>query len=133
MDANKNSVAPVMAAALLLIACACGGDGGAPTPPAASAMGPADSIATAIAAVDRRVLDDPGNASLYVERARLQSGRDSLRQALADMERALAIDSGNVEHLLLAGDLHYATVDVAMARRRFQRAMELAQEDPRPA
>lgn len=82
--------------------------------------------------MDRRILDDPGNASLYVERSRLQAARDSSRLALADMERALAIDSGQVEHLLLAGDMSYAAVDVAKARRRFQRAMELAPDDPRP-
>jgi tetratricopeptide (TPR) repeat protein len=104
----------------------------APPPAAQAAVAAVDSLAAAIAAIDQRIVNDPGNAALYAERSVLRSAQDSLRLAAADMERALAIDSANVEHLLRAGDLHYALVDVEKARSRFVRAMELAPEDTRP-
>lgn len=117
----------VVTGASLLFSCT-----DAPAPAAQAPAAPVDSLAAAIAAIDQRIINAPGNAALYAERSALRSAQDSLRLAAADMERALAIDSTNVEHLLRAGDLHYALVDVEKARRRFTRAMELAPEDARP-
>ena len=96
-----------------------GGDTAAPA-------SPADSLATALAALDQRIVAGPGNAVLYVERSRLHERRDSLGRAVADMERAVGLDSLNADHRIRLGDLHYRRIQLGEARDAFQRAVDLA-------
>lgn len=91
-----------------------------------------DSVAVAFASLDRRIIDDPGNASLYAERAELFMKRDSVSRAILDMERAVGLDSSNIGHRLRLGDLYAGALRMGNARDEFQRAMDIAPQDVRP-
>jgi len=90
---------------------------------------PVDSFSMALAAIDQRIVGDPGNAALYSERSALYEKRDSLNKAILDMERAVKLDSLNAEHRLRAGDLYFRAIRVGNAREAFQRAVDLAPQN----
>ncbi len=120
-----------LACAALLVSCGHNNQQQADT----STVHPAsatDSIGIALVAIDQRIVADPGNAALYAERAQLYTARDSTKRALFDMERAIRLDSMNVEYHLRAGDLYYKTIQVDKALKQFTRAGELAPTDVRP-
>ena len=89
-------------------------------------MSPADSLAAALTAIDQRIVSDPGNDALYLERALLHERHDSLDRAVADVERAIGLDSLNVDYRIHLGDLHYRRIKMGEARDAFQRAVDLA-------
>ncbi len=80
-----------------------------------------DSLTIALRAIDQHIVSDPGNAALYEERARLYVNKDSTKRALIDAERAVAIDSNNVDYRLLLGDLYYTSVKLDKAMAQYQR------------
>lgn len=118
------------------LACACGtgGDTGANgrVEGGGATAAPVDSASLELARIEERILADPGNALLYLERGNHWAARDSMRKALADVDRALRIDSNNAQVRIKAGDLRYVVRDVVTARRHFERAIVLAPTDPQP-
>ncbi len=113
---------------LLFVACA------PPSPPAAepASPAPAERMDQRLAALEKRIVADPGNAGLYAERARLYAAVDSLRQAFKDWERAIAADSTNAGYLLERSDLYYRQTMVDRARADLERAIALAPDRPAP-
>ncbi len=130
MQVMKMVSVGVLGSALLL---GCGGGGGiGEAPPAQVPNIPVDSMAVRLAALDQRIVNDPSDAAAYADRAAFYAAIDSTRRALADMDRALKLDSDKVEYRLRAGDLNYAVLNVERARQHFTRAGELVPDDPRP-
>ena len=114
----------VLLPCLLLLACN--------EPPAVAVApntSPADSVASAIQAVEQRIVSTPGDADLYVERANLYIGIDSLKLAINDMQRAVALDSTDAEKRILLGNLYYSTVQVDKASTQLDRALVLEPEN----
>ncbi|MBV6405715.1 MAG: tetratricopeptide repeat protein [Flavobacteriales bacterium] len=114
----------------LLLLAACGPavrpvDDPAPAPSA-------EPFEQRLAALEQRIVADPGNAALYAERARLYMSVDSLRKAFKDWERAIAADSTNAGYRLERGDLYYRQTMVDRARADFERAIALAPDRPDP-
>lgn len=91
-----------------------------------------DSATAAFASLDRRIIDDPGNASLYADRAELFLKRDSVNKAILDLERAVKLDSTSVEHRLRLGDVYAGALRMGNARDAFEHAMAIAPQDVRP-
>ncbi len=91
-----------------------------------------DSFSVAFAAIEQRIIAEPGNAAHYAERAELNVMRDSLSRAIKDMERAVQLDSVDVDHRIRLGDLYYSAVRLGNARDQFNRAMEMVPTDTRP-
>jgi len=123
----------VFAAGIIGLLGACGTEqgpkGGTVT---VESIAPPDSGALALAAIEEKIVKEPGNAAHYAERAAYYAAQDSARKALLDMERALALDSTNIDYRLRAGDLQYALLDVEKARGSFDLAMRIAPTDTRP-
>ena len=90
-----------------------------------------DSFSTALADIDQRIVNDPGNAALYAERSGFYEKHDSLTKAILDMERAVKRDSLNADHRIRVGDLYFRAIRVGNARDAFQRAMDIAPQDTR--
>lgn len=88
-----------------------------------------DSVALAIQALNERIVADPGRAALYRQRSQLYVSMDSLRQGVRDMERAVALDSTDVVHHLMLGDLYYRTTAVDKAQAQFEKASALDPDD----
>ena len=114
----------VLTSCTLLMACN--------EPPAATlspTTSPVDSVALAIRSVEQRIVSSPGDAALYVERAKLYMSIDSLKLAINDVQRAVALDSNDVEKRILLGNLYYTTVQVDKATTQFDRALVLQPEN----
>lgn len=105
---------------LLLSACGAKGPGPAPAPVAAP-----DPFTASMDSINARIVKDPGRAVLYDQRAGLFLSVDSLAAAQRDMERALRLDSNNVDRRLRLGDLYYRTTQVAKAQMQFETAAKL--------
>ena len=111
---------------LFALLLACNEPPAATVPPSTS---PVDSVALAMRSVEQRMVSDPGDAALYVERAKLYMRIDSLRLAVKDMQRAVALDSNDAEKRILLGNLYYTTVQVDKATTQFDRALVLQPEN----
>ena len=60
-----------------------------------------------------------------LQRAELFLSVDSLTAAQRDMERAIRLDSNDVDRHLRLGDLYYRTTQVAKAQAQFEKAAKL--------
>ena len=122
-DRSKTTVASaLMAFTLLLLVSACGGTN---TPPAPVPVTAPDAFTASMDSINARIVKDPGRASLYDRRAELFLSVDSLSAAQRDMERALRLDSNDVNRRLRLGDLYYRTTQVAKAQSQFEKAAKL--------
>ena len=75
--------------------------------------------------INAKIVKDPNRASLYDGRAILFLSVDSLDQGQRDLERAVKLDSMNVNYRLRLGDLYYRTTQVAKAKDQFERASKI--------
>ena len=81
-----------------------------------------------LVAIEQRILDDPANAALYIERAQLNRLRGRFAEAIEDHRRALTIDSANADYRIGLGDLYYTTLKVDAAREQFELALKIDPE-----
>jgi len=116
-------IACIGSLAALVVACGGGQSAERSTPPADG--GGAAGYAEGLAELEARILKESGNKALYAERARFQERFDSLDAAQRDWERALRIDSLDVDLHMALGDLFYRRIKVDQARKSFERAMEI--------
>ena len=103
---------------------ACGGTGTAPVTAPVAAQ---DFFRASMDSINARIVQDPDRASLYDNRAEIFLSVDSLAAAQRDMERAIRLDSNDVNRRLRLGDLYYRTTQVSKAQAQFEKA---AQMDP---
>lgn len=101
---------------ILLVACGTGGDGTQDLQPSADLT---------MEELDKRILADPSNASLFAQRALFHEKHDSLSAALRDWDRAIKLDSLDPRWRIALGDLRYRTVDLPRAQAQFERALQL--------
>lgn len=107
---------------VLLAWSACGGHGTRTDQPAAASK---DPFTAALDSINTLIVASPNKASLYEGRAKLFLSVDSLASAGRDLERAVRMDSANVQYRLQLGDLYYRTVQVEKAFNQFERAAQL--------
>lgn len=79
-----------------------------------------------LAELDRRILAEPSNAVLYVQRAKFHEAHDSIRAAIGDWNRAILLDSTSAVWRIGLGDLYYRKVDLPKAEAQFTKAVALA-------
>jgi len=75
--------------------------------------------------INKLILDDPDNPTGYYQRAIHRQQHDSLRTALADMERALKLDSSQAVYFETAGILRYQTSNFKGAMQAFEKCIAL--------
>lgn len=86
---------------------------------------PEDSLGTALAELDRRIVADPRNASLYAERARLFRSNGRGAEAIQDWKRALVVDSTNAGYRVELGELYYVSLMIKEAQEQFELALRI--------
>jgi tetratricopeptide (TPR) repeat protein len=79
----------------------------------------------ALDSINALIVESPKQAALYDYRSQLYLAVDSLPAATLDLERALRLDSTNVNRQLRMGDLYYRREAVAKAKLRFEAAAKL--------
>jgi tetratricopeptide (TPR) repeat protein len=68
---------------------------------------------------------DPNNLDLYHQRALFYMTKSDLASAQLDINRVLALDSGNVKYLTTGADIHFFLNKVQRADQLLKRAVEL--------
>lgn len=86
----------------------------------------------AIADIEKRILERPGDGSLFAERARLYERLDSVLPAMNDWKRAIALDSTNAQYHMAISDLFYRKVRLEDAEYHLRNAIRLAPSDTEP-
>lgn len=84
---------------------------------------------TGLSDIEKRILADPQDASLFAERARYFETLDSARLAVNDWKRAIALDSTNQQYHLALADLFYRKVKIPEAEAQLRRAISLSESD----
>lgn len=121
----------VAACALLIFASACtGGSNSAsnsttPEPVEADTTTGAEDFPT----VNNLIKEDPNNPDLYYRRARLLLDAGAAEKALADIDRALGLDSSKARYYVLQGDAWYSMRQTVPARKALEKALKLDPEN----
>ena len=84
-----------------------------------------DSTTRALADLEARIVADPDNGALYAERARFHRSVGKPDAAIADLKRALLMDSMNVRYRIELGDLYYTGLKIKEADEQFQLALKI--------
>ena len=71
------------------------------------------------------IAQDPNNSELYAQRGRLQYEREAYDQAIGDLQRALQLDSVNVDYHHLLADVYLDYFQSRRALNVMERAAEL--------
>lgn len=84
-----------------------------------------DPFLASLDSINALLLDSPRKASLYEQRAHLYLRVDSLDLAQRDLERAIGLDSTNVNYRLQLGDLYYRTIQIPKSFEQFEKVVQL--------
>ena len=106
----------------ILLWAACGGPTSVPRADGAQAQ---DPFLVALDSINAMIVKNPNKASLYDGRALVFLSVDSLTEGQRDLERAVQLDSTNINYHLRLGDLYYRTTQVAKAKDQFERAAKV--------
>jgi len=87
-----------------------------------------DTIAAALETMNEKLRNDPGNATLYLQRAKIESATKNGDAALADMKRVLNIDSSRAEYFLTLSDICFQMNKSGKAKQALEKCHQL---DPR--
>lgn len=90
---------------------------------------PTDPFLASLDSLNSLILKSPRKADLYEVRAHLYMGVDSLREAERDLERAILLDSTNVNYHLQLGDLYYRTIQIPKSFAQFEKASQVAPDN----
>lgn len=113
----------ILLAASMLIAC--GGETSGPD----TVQGRPDSTISALERINRDILSSPNEPTGYYQRALHRIQDDSLNSALADMQRAILLDSTQAVYYETAGDIHYRKTRVKEAMDAFDKCIALDPEN----
>ena len=83
------------------------------------------AVGEAIAALDKKINSDPGNAELYHERAQLYYEKREFSQSLTDIQKALSIDSTKAPYYLLLANLQFAANKTLQAKESLEKTLSL--------
>ncbi|GAB4375600.1 MAG: hypothetical protein Kow0075_02090 [Salibacteraceae bacterium] len=75
--------------------------------------------------INQVILANPNNAELYFERARLHRNERRLAEAMADLGRAMKLDSSNTKYYLMLADLKLVSKQSRQSRDLLLKAVEI--------
>jgi tetratricopeptide (TPR) repeat protein len=78
-----------------------------------------------IAEVSLKIGEDPKNAELYNQRAKLHLQRKDVGNALIDIDRALSMDTTKADYFLTLADAHFAASKVAKSKAALEKCLSI--------
>lgn len=78
-----------------------------------------------IAEVSTKIGENPNNADLYNQRAKLHLQRKDVGNALIDMNKALSIDTTKADYFLTLADAHFAASKVSKSKSALEKCLSL--------
>ncbi|MCE3280895.1 MAG: hypothetical protein K0S44_3086 [Bacteroidetes bacterium] len=83
------------------------------------------TAAPELKAINDEILANPKNPDLYQKRAKYYLDNKSFDQGLADMNRALSLDSTKAEYYLTLSDLHFSVNNSGEAKKALEKCVSL--------
>jgi len=84
---------------------------------------------SSIEELDKQIVEDPRNGDLYDQRARYHLRKNDPNTALSNINKALQIDSLNVQYLLTLADIYLAKNELSSSLEALQKADDLDPEN----
>jgi tetratricopeptide (TPR) repeat protein len=126
MNVSHQTHAGLLAMAVFVLVSFCvAGCSGPDQPAPVPVVKDENAFQHALDSINALIVESPKQAALYDYRSQLYLAVDSLPAATLDLERALRLDSTNVNRQLRMGDLYYRREAVAKAKLRFEAAAKL--------
>lgn len=88
-------------------------------------VGGNDSLPAALQRLNAAIIEDPGNAALYVDRARWNADHNLPDSALSDVRRALSLDSLNPSIYIALSDIYQLTGKFPEAEKAILKARSI--------
>jgi tetratricopeptide (TPR) repeat protein len=82
-------------------------------------------LVTSLEAINQKLRENPNDLELYHKRAQYFITEKKYGEALADMNRILAIDSNKTSWMLTAADIYFVAGKTQRAEQLFKRAVEI--------
>jgi len=117
-------IALSLATVAFLFLAGCGGDG-KKTDKKAVTVNDTTAIGKLIAEVSVKIGQEPGNASLYHERAKLHMQRMDVGNALLDMGKATELDSTKADFFVTLGDAYFASGKPGKSKAALEKCLSI--------
>jgi tetratricopeptide (TPR) repeat protein len=75
--------------------------------------------------INKQIIASPNNPDLYIAKARYFLRKDNLKASVAEVDRAIGIDSTNINYYIFKGDAFYDANDLVDAKNQFLKAAEM--------
>ena len=69
--------------------------------------------------INRQILENPNNPELYLAKARYFNSKGAVDKAVEEVDRALVIDSTNLNYLTFKGDVYYDSRQMIPAKETY--------------
>ncbi len=79
--------------------------------------------------IDALILNNPKNAELYYQRAKLLLGENAINESSKNLDKCIALDSLNSNYHTLRGDVFLQMGNLAMAKISYDRAIQIDPKD----
>ena len=87
------------------------------------------SISLSLEEINKKILEQPNNHHLYFKRASLHFEEKEMEAALADVDRALKLDSAVADYYLLKSNIYFITNQTRLAKESLEKCLELNPEN----
>lgn len=84
----------------------------------------ADTLSIKIKVISDKILEDPNNAELYFQRAKVYQANKVYNSAVNDMDRVMKLDSSKAEYYLYFADLYFMTNKTRNSKEMFERCIK---------
>ncbi len=91
-----------------------------------------DSLTADLAALNKKIADDPKNAKLYNDRAVYYLNHKDLEKALNDASKAVVLDGKNSGYYLTLSDVYFAGGSITKCKEALNKAIEVNPGDKEP-
>jgi tetratricopeptide (TPR) repeat protein len=89
-----------------------------------------DSSKTNFEQINKKIIEDPNNADLYIERALFFKNNNQIKRGIEDIQRAISIDSLNAKYHLVLGEYSYLASDIVTAKKEFEKSISIDKNNP---
>lgn len=81
--------------------------------------------------INSQILEMPNNPSLYILKAKYFLAKGDIKHSMLEVDRAIGIDSTQVEYYLFKADALYATSDLLISKELYVKVLEINEKNIR--
>tara|TARA_R110002050_G_scaffold195593_2_gene330473 strand:+ start:13879 stop:14892 length:1014 start_codon:yes stop_codon:yes gene_type:complete len=84
-----------------------------------------EKLDDSLAWINSQIIETPNDPELYMAKARYFLSKDNLRSSMEQVDRAISLDSTNLNYYIFKGDAYYNTKAMVEAKNVFLKAEEM--------